>query len=225
MPSMEEGVQSSEEGSVLHSPIYDPPYATPGGTYALSGIGSPDVHMRDWREKGRYPDHLGHFDCDSQLLPPSSTFDARYSVPTMDPQARDPHFLETLQVPSPTTIHHHLSPTHPSTELALHHGHPMLDMGGPSSRLQSAVGPSASDYSMHLSQARLPEQQLRMSGDPLPSLPSRHSVGMPSSQSKPQISLPSASGPARNTPSESPSSQSRPPRREASTVVIACRQW
>ncbi|KAH9858993.1 hypothetical protein C2E23DRAFT_717806 [Lenzites betulinus] len=203
MPPLEEGVQSSEEGSVLHSPIYEHAYATP---------------------TGRYPDHLGHFDCDTQLLPPSSTFDARYSVPGMDPQGRDPHFLETLQVPSPTTIHHHLSASHPSADLALHHGHPMLDLGGPSSRLQSAVVNSPSEYSMHLSQARLPEQQLRMSSDPAPSLPSRHSTGMSSTESKPQISLPSASGPPRNTPSGSNTSQSRPPRREASTVVIACRQ-
>ncbi|KAI0368375.1 hypothetical protein BV20DRAFT_1084510 [Pilatotrama ljubarskyi] len=205
MPPIEEGVQSSEEGSVLHSPIYEPPYATPGG---------------------RYPDHLGHFDCDaaSQMLPPPSTFDARYSAPTVDPHGRDPHFLETLQVPSPTTIHHHLPPPHPSsTDLALH-GHPMLNLGGPSSRLQSAVMTSPSEYSMHLSQARLPEQQMRMSSDQLPSLPSRHSTGMSPTDSKPQISLPSASGPARNSASGSNTTQSRPPRREASTVVIACRQ-
>ncbi|KAI0829772.1 hypothetical protein BC628DRAFT_1477485 [Trametes gibbosa] len=203
MPPLEEGVQSSEEGSVLHSPIYEHAYATP---------------------TGRYPDHLGHFDCDNQLLPPPSNFDARYSVPGMDPQVRDPHFLETLQVPSPTTIHHHLSASHPSVDLALHHGHPMLDLGGPSSRLQSAAMASPSEYSMHLSQARLPEQQLRISGDPLPPLPSRHSTSMSSTESKPQISLPSASGPTRTTPSGSNTSQSRPPRREASTVVIACRQ-
>ncbi|KAI8992919.1 hypothetical protein BD414DRAFT_437399 [Trametes punicea] len=210
MPVIEEGVQSSEEGSVLHSPIYEPSYATPSGTYTLSG---------------RYHDHLGHFDdAANQLLPPPSTFDARYSEPAVDPQARDPHFLETLQVPSPTTIHHHLPPPHhPSTDLSLH-GHPMLDLGGPSSRLQSAVMTSPSEYSMHLSQARLPEQQLRMSGDPLPPLPSRHSAGMPASESKPQITLPSASGSTRNNPSSSNTSQSRPPRREASNVVIACRQ-
>ncbi|KAI0633498.1 hypothetical protein C8Q77DRAFT_1157703 [Trametes polyzona] len=203
MPQIEEGVQSSEEGSVLHSPIYEPHYAPAGG---------------------RYPDHLGHFDCDGQLLPPSSTFDARYSVPTMDPHARDPHYMETLQVPSPTTIHHHLPAPHPSTDLSLHHGHPMLDLGGPSSRLQSAVVTSPSEYSMHLSQPRLPEQHLRMTGDLPPSLPSRHAAAMTPTESKPQISLPSASGPARSNPSGSNTTQSRPPRREASTVVIACRQ-
>ncbi|KAI0661402.1 hypothetical protein C8Q70DRAFT_911816 [Cubamyces menziesii] len=206
MPIIEEGVQSSEEGSVLHSPIYEASYATPGG---------------------RYHDHLGHFDCDAatgQLLPPSSTFDARYPAPAVDPQARDPHFLETLQVPSPTTIHHHLPPHHhPSTDLSLH-GHPMLDLGGPSSRLQSAVVTPPSEYSMHLSQARLPEQHVRMTSDPLPPLPSRHPAGMPGAESKPQISLPSASGSARNNPQGGSTSQSRPARREASTVVIACRQ-
>ena len=33
---MEEGVQSSEEGSDLHSPIFEPSYATADGTYTLS---------------------------------------------------------------------------------------------------------------------------------------------------------------------------------------------
>ncbi|KAI0674887.1 hypothetical protein C8Q78DRAFT_1066793 [Trametes maxima] len=205
MPVIEEGVQSSEEGSVLQSPIYEPAYAQPGA---------------------RYPDHLGHFDCDGhhQQLPPSSTFDARYSAPAVDPHARDPHFMETLQVPSPTTIHHHLLPPHPHTDFSLH-GHPMLDLGSPSSRLQSAVMTPPPEYSMHLSQGRLPEQQLRMSGDPLqPPLSSRHSTGLPPTESKPQITLASASGPARNNSSASNASQSRPPRREASTVVIACRQ-
>ncbi|OSD04134.1 hypothetical protein PYCCODRAFT_1451417 [Trametes coccinea BRFM310] len=204
MPVIEEGIQSSEEGSVLHSPIYEPSYVTPGG---------------------RYHEHLGHFDdAANQLLPPPSTFDARYSAPGVDPQARDPHFLDTLQMPSPTTIHHHLPPPHhPSTDLSLH-GHPMLDLGGPSSRLQSGVMPSPSEYSMHLSQARLPEQHLRMSGEALPPLPPRHSAGMPAADSKPQITLPSASGSARTNPSSSNATQSRPPRREASNVVIACRQ-
>ncbi|KAI0769420.1 hypothetical protein BD413DRAFT_477518 [Trametes elegans] len=206
MPVIEEGVQSSEEGSVLHSPIYEPSYATPGG---------------------RYPDHLGHFDCDAahQLLPPpSSTFDARYSAPAVDPQARDHHFMETLQVPSPTTIHHHLPVPHPSTDLALHHGH-MLDLASPLSRLHSAAVNSPSEYSMHLSQGRLPEQHPRMSGDLLQRpLSSRHSSGLPPLESKPQIALPSASGQVRMNPSGSNPSQSRPPRREASTVVIACRQ-
>ena len=51
MPIIEEGVQSSEEGSVLHSPIYEASYATPGGTCTLSGRSSLLVHMLVWRKK------------------------------------------------------------------------------------------------------------------------------------------------------------------------------
>lgn len=36
MPVIEEGVQSSEEGSDLHSPVFEASYATPDGTYTLS---------------------------------------------------------------------------------------------------------------------------------------------------------------------------------------------
>ena len=51
MPIVEEGVQSSEEGSDLHSPIFDAPYATPDGTYTLSRCTVYNVHMNDWCKK------------------------------------------------------------------------------------------------------------------------------------------------------------------------------
>ncbi len=52
MPVIEEGVQSSEEGSDLHSPVFEPAYATPDGTYTLSRCGGAlRVHMSDWRKK------------------------------------------------------------------------------------------------------------------------------------------------------------------------------
>ena len=47
MPIVEEGVQSSEEGSDLHSPIFDAPYTTPDGTYTLSRCGLHSVHMNN----------------------------------------------------------------------------------------------------------------------------------------------------------------------------------
>ena len=150
---------------------------------------------------------------------------ARYSAPTVDPHSRDPHILETLQVPSPTTIHHHLPPSHPPTDLALH-GHPMLDLGITSSRFHPAVMNPAAEYSMHLSQAaRIPEHQVRLSADSTHSFPSRQPTTMIVAESKPQISLPSAAGTVRSNPSGSNPASTRPPRREASTVVIACRQW
>ncbi|KAH9940377.1 uncharacterized protein BXZ73DRAFT_88637 [Epithele typhae] len=201
---IEDGVQSSEEGSDLHSPVYEPSYASPDG---------------------RYP--LGPFHYDSvatQLLPPPSAFDARYPAPAMDPHSRDHHIIETLQVPSPTTIHHHLSPPHLPADLSLH-THSMLDMAISSPRLHSGLMNSSSEYSIHLSQhSRVPEHQLRLSADPTQSFPSRQPTTVPTAEPKPQISLSSASGPVRGTSSGSNPSPTRPPRREASTVVIACRQ-
>ena len=47
MTVMEEGVQSSEEGSDLHSPIFEPSYATADGTYTLSCCAlDPTSHVR-----------------------------------------------------------------------------------------------------------------------------------------------------------------------------------
>lgn len=102
----------------------------------------------------------------------------------------------------------------------------MLDLGIPSSRFHPAVMNPVAEYSMHLSQhSRIPEQQVRLSGDSVQSFPSRQPTTMIVAESKPQISLPSAAGPVRNTSSGSNPASTRPPRREASTVVIACRQW
>ncbi|RPD58663.1 hypothetical protein L227DRAFT_587060 [Lentinus tigrinus ALCF2SS1-6] len=196
---IEEGIQSSEEGSDLHSPVFEASYATPDARY-----------------------HLGHFDYDvsGQLLPPPSTFDARYPVPAVVPHSRDPHILETLQPPSPPTMQYHPQPPHSPADLSLH-GHPMLELG----RLHPGAMNPIAEYSMHLSQPpRIPEQQVRMSADPMQSLPSRQPTTILSAEQKPQIALPSSSGPVRSNPSGSNSSSTRPPRREASTVVIACRQ-
>ena len=51
MSVMEEGVQSSEEGSDLHSPIFEASYATPDGTYTLSRCSAYRVHMSFLRKK------------------------------------------------------------------------------------------------------------------------------------------------------------------------------
>ena len=51
MQVIEEGVQSSEEGSDLHSPTYEPSYATADGTCTLSRCSSYTVHMSDWFKK------------------------------------------------------------------------------------------------------------------------------------------------------------------------------
>ena len=136
--------------------------------------------------------------------------------------------METLQAPSPTTIHHHLPPPHPPTDLSLH-SHSMLNLGIPSSRLHSAVVNPTTEYSIHMSQhARIPEPpHLRLPADHTQSFPSRQPATMSSpTETKPQISLASASSSAKssNTSGSNPS-PTRPPRREASTVVIACRQW
>ena len=51
MPVIEEGVQSSEEGSDLHSPVFEASYATPDGTYTLSRCSAYRVHMSFLRKK------------------------------------------------------------------------------------------------------------------------------------------------------------------------------
>lgn len=51
MSGIEEGVQSSEEGSDLHSPIFEASYATQDGTRTLSRRTAYNAHMSIWYKK------------------------------------------------------------------------------------------------------------------------------------------------------------------------------
>ncbi|KAJ3554349.1 hypothetical protein NM688_g3153 [Phlebia brevispora] len=192
------GVQSSEEGSDLHSPTFEVPVPQ-------------DV---------RY--HLGHRPTDvgvaTSLVPPH--FDARFPPQHLDVQISDPHLLETLQVPGANS--YHIPPPQSQIDFDLHH-HPVFDLSVEPPHLPHPALSPGTEYSFNLPQSRYSEQQLRISYEPPPA-PSRSSFAMApneTSEQQPRTS-PSASGSASG--SNPTSGPTRPPRREASNQVIACRQ-
>lgn len=214
---VEEGFQSSEEGSDLHSPIFEGPYPQEG-TYTLSSRSLYIIHMPMFCKKVRYHSgHLGFPDVATALLPPS--YNTNYPVPNVSAHVRDPHILETLQAPSPATIQP-LSPTTYS-DLTIH-DNSVLDISGPSNHLHPSLSPVA-QFSFNLPESRSPQSQYRSSHDPQTLSSFRHPATMSSAGQKPPLSLSPSTG--KPSPSGSNNTPSRPPRREASTVVIACRQW
>ncbi|KAH9949097.1 hypothetical protein B0H21DRAFT_169579 [Amylocystis lapponica] len=194
LPTMEEGFQSSEDGSELHSPSYEGSYP-PDARYTFGQL---DFH-----------------DIPPALLP--TAFDGRFNTPTGNAQPRDPHMLQTLQIPSSAAVQD--LPPHLHPELVLH-PHPIVDLSGQSTCLQSStLGPA--DYAFDMRHSRPSDQHLRISHDPRPVYTSRHST-MISDVHTPEISLPSSIG--KSGGSESSATSPRSIRRETSTVVIACRQ-
>ncbi|OCH89059.1 hypothetical protein OBBRIDRAFT_733272 [Obba rivulosa] len=196
VPIFEEGFQSSEEGSDLHSPTFEAPYP----------------------QEVRY--HLANLDfppnVSTNLLP--TPFDARYTAPGINAQVRDPNLLDTVQIPSSAPVHHL---PQPQCTLGLHEQQ-MLELGGPSARLQSASLSPPANYSFNLPQNRLPDPGSRITQDQPPVYPPRGAIGLTSTEHKSQ---PAQSSPSeRSASSANNGSSTRPPRREASNVVIACRQ-
>lgn len=218
LPVVEEGFQSSEEGSDLHSPIFEGPYPQEGA-YTLSARNLYMIHMPVSYKKVRYHSgHLGFSDVATTLLPPS--YSTNYTVPNISAHVRDPHILETLQPPSPATITP-LSPP-PYSNLSVH-DNSVLEIGGPSSHLHPTLNPVA-QFPFNLPESRTTEShQYRSSHDAQTLSSFRHATAVPSASQKSPLSLSPTTG--RPSASGSSSSPSRPPRREASTVVIACRQW
>ncbi len=141
-----------------------------------------------------------------------------------------PHLLGTLQVPSPTAMQHLLPLPHshvPYTRAQ----HPVLDLGmEPPSTVRSPTALSpAEEYSFNLPPNGLPEQHMpRATYSAMPSTTQGPIVMTPPDQ-KSQPPLRASPSGKSNAAGSSPatSSQAGPsrPRREASTVVIACRQW
>lgn len=155
----------------------------------------------------------------ASLVPPH--FDARYPPQNLSIQIPSPHLLETLQVPG--TSQYHIAPPQPQIDFGLHH-QPVFDLAVEPSHIQPppALSP-AEEYTFNLPQSRYSEQQLRFSYEPPPA-PSRSSFAMASNEAgEQQPHTPSATGSASG--SNPTSGPTRPPRREASTQVIACRQW
>ncbi|GBE80437.1 hypothetical protein SCP_0301520 [Sparassis crispa] len=188
LPVVEDGIQSSEDGSELHSPIFDGPY--------------PSTH------DARY--HFGPLDLhgvDQPLIP--SAFDRPYDPPHASAHVRDPQLLHSLQPPNSSVS---------GLPYMLADHHHIVNIGDSPSSL--AITPPNAEYTFSLPQNRISEPF----ADAQHTYSSRSNSSSSSSDRSPQITLgtsvqrapaavpPPATGPAR------------PVRREASSVVVACRQ-
>ncbi|KAI0338268.1 hypothetical protein BDW22DRAFT_1415626 [Trametopsis cervina] len=204
--TIEDGVQSSEEGSTsdIHSPVFEVPYPA-------------DV---------RY--HLNHQlhvpDASTPLVP--APFDARYSTQhDLSIQPPAPHLLGTLQPPGSATMQQMLPHSHVDYT-RIHH--PVLDLniGSPPLVHNPNTLSPAEEYSFNLPQSRFHEQQQLRASYAAPPSSAPGSIIMSSYEQKPQPpqrASPSGKSNMAGSSSPGPAGPSRP-RREASTVVIACRQ-
>ncbi|KAK7692152.1 hypothetical protein QCA50_003771 [Cerrena zonata] len=193
---IEEGFQSSEEGSDLHSPIFEVPYP----------------------QDARY--HLGHLsvpDVTTSPYPPPP-FNARYDLSVQIP---DSHLLETLQDPNSVAVRQHLLPQPSHSDYGLQQ-QAVLNLGQTGRSMLSSLSPSE-DFAFNLPQSSLSGPQLSLSQEPFPSASSRAKLTIPSPELNQQQPT-SAKSKAASTTSGGSATSSRQPRREASTTVIACRQ-
>jgi hypothetical protein len=160
-----------------------------------------------------------------------ASFDARYSTQhEFNTQSPPAHLIGTLQLPGSATMQH-LLPTHSHSHMAYSRV-PLLDLGvEPPSLVHSPTALSpAEEYTFNLPQSGLPEQHMPRASynNTLPSS-TQGSILMTPLEHKPQPPMrASPSGKSIAAGSSSPTSnQAGPsrPRREASNLVIACRQW
>lgn len=198
---VEEGFQSSEDGSEMHSPVYDGPYSphdwlyTPGQTLPCA-----QLFVANW------DGHMGASDVASQVRD-TRTFDGFVL-------ARPPNTHDLAQ--------------HLSQELAIHE-QPVLDFESTGNRFQSTVLAPSADYTFNLPQSRITDSHFRpqeVFHDSSSSYSSRHTSSISSEPDAQQIALMSSTTKTSslNGNTNGHSSSTRPPRREASSVVIACRQ-
>ena len=180
------------------------------------------VHMAFDRKKVRYP--LGHHislpDVHSSLVSP---FDARYPIHDLSVQIPESHLIGTLQVPSPTSVHHVHQQPHPHSDYGVQQ-HSLLDLAPHhNSRHDLSTLSPPDSFSFNLPQSRLTEPQLSLSHEPPHPPSSRRTHSIAPIDTKQRI-VPATSTKGTAPPSGNGAS-TRPPRREASTAVIACRQW
>ncbi|KAI0929798.1 hypothetical protein AcV5_006666 [Taiwanofungus camphoratus] len=210
VPIIEEGFQSSEDGSELHSPAYEGSYP-PDGASASSCLST--ANMGAFEE---VPYSLGQLDFHSAPTLLQNSFGGRYGQSSVAEQIRNAHMLQTLQVPNSATSHD--VPRHLNITL---HEQSMLDYGDPSSRFQPSSLTPGTELPFSIPQNRLPQPHFGIPRDS-PLFSSRTTVPVSSAVQAPQISLPSSH--TKNSATANNNSSARPSRREASTVVIACRQ-
>ncbi|KAI0731627.1 hypothetical protein C8Q72DRAFT_906414 [Fomitopsis betulina] len=201
VPVIEEGFQSSEDGSELHSPVYDGSYTPEELPYQLGRMMpySDAMYITSWDS--------GHYDS------------ADYAS-----QVREHPMLQGLHISSPS-IESDL-PHSFTNELTLHDP-TMLGFETPASRFHPHSLTSATDYAFGVPQSRLPDPPYHTSHDVLHDPPagySHHQVSMPSSAQTTQSPVLQPMKPSSNAAAAAAAAAGRQPRREASNVVIACRQ-
>lgn len=161
-------------------------------------------------------------DVTTSLGPPS--YDARYPGSGLSVQIPVPHLLETLQGPN-STVHYEPLPPNAHPSYGMHHHHPLLDMEAQPARAHLPALSPPSEFNFNIPQTRLSEPQLTVAHVLPPSTSSRipNTMASATGDRKQQH----INAPVKGTPSApgSNAGSTRPPRREASTTVIACRQW
>lgn len=222
VPVVEEGFQSSEDGSELHSPVYDGSYTPEGASIAACSWAH---HLTRTSLRVELPYHLG------RMMPYAS--DAMY-IPTWDDghydgtgyasQVREHPMLQGLHISSPSL---ESDLPHSFTNDLTLHDPTMLGFETPAARFHPHALTSASDYTFGVPQSRLPDPPYHTPHDVLHDPPagysSHHQVSMPTSAQTTQSTVSSPTKPS--PPNAATATAGRAPRREASNVVIACRQW
>lgn len=220
VPVIEEGFQSSEDGSELHSPVYDGSYTPEGASFATCLR----VHQIT-RTFTELPYQLGRMMPYSDAMYITSWDSGHYDSADYASQVREHPMLQGLHISSPS-IESDL-PHSFTNELTLHDP-TMLGFETPASRFHPHSLTSATDYAFGVPQSRLPDPPYHTSHDVLHDPPagySHHQVSMPSSAQTTQSPVLQPMKPSSNAAAAAAAAAGRQPRREASNVVIACRQW
>ena len=152
-----------------------------------------------------------------------ASWDGRhFDSPDYSAQVREHHIIQSLHISSPS-----LEPDlpHPfTTDLTLHDP-TMLGFETPATRFHPHALTPATDYTFGLPQSRVPDPHYHTPHDVLHDPPagysSHHQVSMPASNH----TSPTTAQPPKTTQPSATATAGRQPRREASNVVIACRQW
>lgn len=204
---VDDGPQSSEDGSGLHSPIFGAQFRGDSSNSTPVITSRPFLHTHV--NKVRYhPDHLDVHNAAGIL---ASQFDSNYnlalSVPNPPPQQ---HLLDpSLDLHPP---HHHYSHEYPVSR-----NHLGLDLS-PHAYPNARLPPPPSQLNIPYHTARRFPSDARDPSYPSPQSPSAPVLPDPDQRSPPTKRDPAPSPTAAPT-------QPPPPRREGSNLVIACRQW
>lgn len=221
--TLEEGPQSSEEGSGLHSPIFGAPFPPPHGDSSRKSLSTRSLFSHSTFSpasvnKVRY--HHDQVDVQHAAGILASQFDYN-AAPSLNIQ-QPPLLDTTLEVPNSGAHHQHVNypsefPLPPRNQLGL--DFPVQSVANSRLPPPPAHGGPV-DYTFQSSSER------RLPGGPSHDHPYPRSSGNTSGMPIDGDHRSSSSSVERNDSSASNvPSGSREPRKEISTVVIACRQW